>query len=294
MEPEVNLLTVFRKYPDQESCIEHLEKVRFANDAYCPLCGGMNVARKTDGERVGRWNCHDCKSSFNVLSGTIFEKTRIPLQKWFLGISLMVNTKKTLSSYQLARDLEMTQPTALYMQQRIRAAMTREQALIQGIVEADETNVGGKPRKAIDHNNDKKHKRGRGTEKTPVIDAVERGGEVVARVSVDLTGNDVLKFIKNVVKPKGSILITDKFRAYNPLCKMMPHFVAYHQFRYVEGLTHTNTHEGFWTLLKRAWYGNHHHYMAKYMPLFVVGVTWKYNNRKNGNALGTFIKGVFA
>lgn len=149
----MDLLTIFRKFPDQESCIAHLEKVRFANDAYCPLCGGMNVARKADGERVGRWNCHDCKSSFNVLSGTIFEKTRIPLQKWFLGISLMVNAKKSLSSPQLGRDLELPQQTALYMQHRIRTAMTREQALLQGIIEADETYVGGKPRKSNDRNN---------------------------------------------------------------------------------------------------------------------------------------------
>ena len=147
----MNLLTVFRKFPDQESCIEHLEKVRYANDPYCPHCGGLNVRRKQDGERVGRWNCHDCKSSFNVLSGTIFEKTRVPLQKWFLAISLMVNAKKSLSSYQLARDLELTHQTALYMQHRIRASMTREQVLLQGIIEADETYVGGKPRKANDH-----------------------------------------------------------------------------------------------------------------------------------------------
>ena len=158
----MNLLTIFRKYPDQESCIEHLEKVRYANDPYCPHCGGLGVARKSDGERVGRWNCHDCKSSFNVLSGTIFEKTRVPLQKWFLAISLMVNAKKSLSSPQLARDLELTQQTALYMQHRIHTAMPRDQALLQGIVEADETHVGLEPRKANGRKDDQQHKRGQG------------------------------------------------------------------------------------------------------------------------------------
>ncbi len=144
----MNLITVFRRFPDQQSCIEHLEDIRWGDDPHCPLCGAAHVARKCDGDRVGRWNCHDCKASFNVLSGTIFEKTRIPLQKWFLGIALMVNAKKSLSSHQLARDADLTQPTALYMQQRIRAAMAAEQApLLQGIVEADETYVGGKPRK---------------------------------------------------------------------------------------------------------------------------------------------------
>ena len=100
---------------------------------------------------------HKCKSSFNVLAGTIFSGTQIPLQKWFLAISLMANAKKSLSSYQLARDLELNQKTAWYMQQRIRAAMASDEgALLQGIIEADETYLGGKPR-----HKDKDNRRGR-------------------------------------------------------------------------------------------------------------------------------------
>ena len=144
----MNLITIFRRFPDQHSCIAHLENIRWGNKPHCPKCGSTHVAPKCDGDRVGRWNCHDCKASFNVLSGTIFEKTRVPLQKWFLAIGLMINAKKSLSSYQLARDVELTHQTALYMQQRIRAAMAADDAgLLQGIVEADETYVGGKPRK---------------------------------------------------------------------------------------------------------------------------------------------------
>jgi transposase-like protein len=147
----MNLIKIFKRFPDQEACIEHLEDIRFKETPYCPHCGSTHVARKHDGHRIGRWNCHDCKSSFNVLSGTIFEKTKIPLQKWFLAIGLIVNAKKSLSSCQLARDLELNQKTAWYMQQRIRAQMaaeqTKETGLLQGIVEADETYVGGKPRK---------------------------------------------------------------------------------------------------------------------------------------------------
>ena len=131
----MNLITIFHQFPDQEACIEHLEQIRWRGEACCLLCGSVKVARKADGGRVGRWNCFDCKSSFNVLSGTIFQKTRIPLQKWFLGIGLMVNAKKSLSSHQLARDLELTQPTALYMQERIRASMAADESdLLHGIV----------------------------------------------------------------------------------------------------------------------------------------------------------------
>ena len=189
----MNLITIFSLYPDQEACIEHLEAVRWGDDPHCPHCGSVSVARKTERHRIGRWNCRDCKSSFNVLSGTIFEKTKVELQKWFLAVGLVVNAKKSLSSYQLARDLELNQKTAWYMQQRIRAAMAADQApMLQGIVEADETYVGGKPRKSNKRDDDKPNKRGRGTKKTPVIGAVERGGQVVARVADDLSGKGIV------------------------------------------------------------------------------------------------------
>jgi len=190
----MNLLTIFSRFPDQEACIEFLENVRWGQAANCPHCGATTVARKSEGDRVGRWNCHGCNASFNVLSGTIFEKTRIPLQKWFLAIGLLVNAKKSVSSCQLARDLDMNQKSAWYMQQRIRAAMlTEEGDLLRGIVEVDETYVGGKPRKPNRHDGDRRQKfTGRGTKKTPVVGAVERGGRVVARVAENGVGAKAL------------------------------------------------------------------------------------------------------
>lgn len=135
----MNLIEVVNRFPDQQSCIDHLEAIRFKDGPYCPLCGSTdNVKRKKENDLVGRWNCHECKNSFNVLSGTVMQGTHVPLQKWFAAIALMVNAKKSLSSYQLARDLGMTQPTALYMQQRIRAAMASDQgSMLSGVVEAD-------------------------------------------------------------------------------------------------------------------------------------------------------------
>ena len=144
----MDLIKVFQKWPTHEACIEHMETVRWPHTPACPLCGSVSVARKADGHRVGRWNCHDCKSSFNVLSGTIFEKTKIPLQKWFLAIALLLNAKKSVSSYQLSRDLDLNQKTAWFMAMRIRRAMVeKDGGLLTGIVEADEAYVGGKPRK---------------------------------------------------------------------------------------------------------------------------------------------------
>jgi len=291
----MNLMKIFAKYPDQESCIEHLEKVRWGNDPTCPYCKSADVARKNELDKVGRWNCHACKSSFNVLSGTIFQKTRIPLQKWFLAIGLIVNAKKSMSSCQLARDLDLNQRAAWYMQTRIRLAMVqRERHLLQGIIEADETYLGGKPRKGNRRDDDKPAPKGRGTKKRVIVGAVERGGRVTARTAANVGGKTLLKFIQDNVEPAGSLLMTDEWRGYNGVKKFMQHSVVNHSTAYVEGSTHTNTIEGFWSLLKRAWYGSHHHYGIPYTLLYLAEACWKYNERKNADPFSTFIRGCFA
>ena len=169
----------------------------------------------------------------------------------------MANAKKSLSSYQLARDLELNQKTAYNIQQRIRAAMAAEdRELLQGIIEADETYVGGRPRYK-----NKNNKRGRGTDKTSVVGAVQREGEVRAEVTDDTKGRTVLGFIEQSVETQESALITDEYKAYINAYKMMPHSVVKHDEGYVDPddkTLHTNTIEGFWSLLKRAWYGSHH------------------------------------
>ena len=214
----MNLIQIMEKFPDQMSCINFLEEIRFKDGAYCPLCGSTHVNRKTERKiHVGRWNCYDCKASFKAVQGTMFHGTKIPLQKWFLSISLMVNAKKSLSSHQLSRDLGLPQKTAWFMMTRIRAEMaSKNDVLLQGIIEADETYIGGKPRKRNKHKepNEEPAKRGRGTKKTAVIGVVARGGYVVAEPLVDISGKGILQFILNSVNPENSTLITDEYKAY--------------------------------------------------------------------------------
>ena len=171
----MDLATVFEKFPNQEACIAHLETARWGDTPVCPHCGSENAARKKENKRIGRWNCHDCKSSFNVLSKTIFQKTKMPLQKWFLAISLILNAKKSLSSHQLARDLSITQPSAWYMKMRIRKAMVDNDIFLHGIVEADETWVATAGSKK--HDDDDPPIRGRGSKQQKVIGAVARDGK---------------------------------------------------------------------------------------------------------------------
>lgn len=165
--------------------------------------------------------------------------------------------------------------------------------MLSGVVEADETYISGKPKKA-NKKNQKPTKRGMGTKKTPIIGVVERDGNVIAQVAEDLSGKGIMKFILQSVKPDVKILITDENSIYNGVRDWMVHGVVNHQKEYVNGPFHTNTLEGFWSLLKRTWYGSHHHYKKGYTPLYVAEATWKYNNRGNAKAWDTFMNAVFA
>ena len=174
----MNVLALAKRFPTQESCIEHLERIKWNGKPYCPYCKSHDVARKNEAHQVGRWNCHNCLSTFKVLSGTIFQGTKVPLQKWFAAIAILLNAKKSVSSCQLARDLDLTQPTAWYMGVRIRRAMANDGAFLSGIVEADETYIGGKPRKDNEHGGPSGTRRK--STKFPIVGAVERDGKVNA------------------------------------------------------------------------------------------------------------------
>lgn len=178
------------------------------------------------------------------------------------------------------------------MMHRIRAAMADDPAqsrLLHGIVEADETYVGGKPRKRNRHDDEPPRKRGRGTKKTPIIGAIERGGRVVAKPAQrrDLSARGLADFIRRNVDHGGTLLITDEYKGYRRIQETMFHATVNHGVEYANGSVHTNTIEGFWALVKRAWYGQHHHYSKKYMPLYISEACFKYNHR---NAEDVFTK----
>ena len=286
----MDLIQIFQRFPDHEACIEHLERTHWSHKPACPLCGSVNVGRKADGDRIGRWNCHGCHSSFNVLSGTIFEKTKIQLQKWFLAVSLVLNAKKSLSSYQLARDLDLNQKTAWYMVMRIRRAMVGDGVLLSGIIEADEAYIGGKPRKPNNRGDNTPSPRGRGTDKLPIIGAVERHGRVVAQPPAKVDGLALETFLTRNIDTANSLLITDEYPAYRRMGRKVQHATIEHAKQCADGLEHTNTMEGFWSLLKRAWYGTHHHYTKGFALAYAVEACFKYNNRGKSNVFESFIQ----
>lgn len=286
----MNLPTIFNKFPTQEHCIAHLEEIRWRDEPTCPFCGSDKVARKRENELVGRWNCHACHNSYNVLNGTIFKGTRMPLQLWFAAIAILLNAKKSVSSLQLGRDLGINPRTAYRMAMQIRKGMADDKVFLSGIVEADETFVATDGSRKDDDDNPPK--RGRGTKQQPVIGAVARDGMVVAKPSDKVTGKTLKAFLESVVDADNSVLITDEYPGYNRMGEWVPHETINHAIAYVEGLIHTNTIEGFWSLVKRAIFGQHHHYTREHAAAYIVEACYKYNNRKNANTFDTFLIGT--
>ncbi len=278
----MDLIKIMEMFPTQEDCIVYLERLRWQGLPECQHCGSNSVGRRNETAigRIGRWNCHDCHSTFKVTSGTMFTGTKIALQKWFLAIALMANAKKSLSSCQLSRDLGLNQKTTLRLMMCIRAEMGKDNVLLQGIVEADETYIGGSSRKDYDKEKGEPRKRGRGTAKDAVMGAVARGGKVVAELVSDITGDTIAAFIRRVVNTKDAKLYTDQFRGYNDIGKEMEHETINRSEQWEADGIHTNTMEGFWSFVKRAWYGSHHHYSTVYTPLYLAEACYKYNYRE--------------
>ena len=277
----IDILTQFLN--DDDACTEYLCNLRWAKDRICPYCNSSNTRIKPlEGDRRRRLQCNDCKVSFSPTVNTIMHQTRIPLWKWFYAISLLSEAKKSISSRQLARHLGLPVKTAYSLSQRIRKGLLGTRSpILEGIIEIDETYIGGKPRHT--QNGVKvQHKRGRGTSKTMVAGMVERKGRVIAKPFAKGTYNtrSVSDMVLENVDIAKSEVFTDEFGVYNKLSKIVSHKQVNHSAKeYVRGMIHTNSIEGFWALVKRAWYGTHHNYSVEYMELYINEAAFKYNTR---------------
>jgi len=287
----MNILELIKKFPTQEACIKHFEKVRWGDEVKCAYCKGENTYPN---EKELRHHCNDCRKSFSVTVGTIFHHTHIELQKWFLIMSLMLNAKKGASSYQIARDLGMRQATVWSIMQRVRKAMkTNDKELLSGIIEMDETYVGGKPRKTgKKDDNDKGNPRGRGTKKECVVGMVERGGKVKATSvqKAQIKSYGLKQLVRDNIDMDNSLLITDEYKGYMTMNKIINHAQVNHQKEYVNSYDiHTNTIESFWALLKRGIMGNFHKVSKKYLDNYINEFTYRYNNRDNKNTFNDLL-----
>ena len=272
-------------FTDENEARLYLEKIRWPHgNPICPHCGnnGQHYPLKAKEGfkttvRQGVWKCKKCRKQFSVTVGTVFEKSHIPLHKWLLASFLICSSKKGMSSHQLHRMLWVTYKTAWFMSHRIRCAMDKKPiAKFQGTIEADETYVGGKGH----------GKRGRGAEnKTPVFALVERNGNVMSMPVERVTGKN-LKYIISQNVEKSSIIMTDDFKSYRGLDKKFAsHQIINHGKREcVRGNIHTNTIEGYFSILKRGIIGVYHHVGKNHLHRYLSEFNFRYNRRKNNDA----------
>ena len=284
-------------FPDEHACKAYLVACRWPEGVRCPRCGNPGVYDLKS--RAWHWQCPKCAPNgyrFSHTVGTIFENTNKPLRDWFRVAHLMLTSKKGMSALRIMRFMGFgSYKTAWYMCHRIRAALIEKDVdKLGGVVEVDETVIGGKDKNR--HWDKRQHNVGRSKGKDTVIGAVKRKGNVVARVIGDFKTETLEKFIRETVSNRVSLLCTDDFASYRRLGHKYPHGVVNHSAgEYVKddvvGVIHTNTIEGFWSLIKRGIMGSFHKVSRKYLPLYVAEFEFRYNNRENADIFGAAIAG---
>lgn len=269
----------------EDEARDYLESLHWPEGPICPHCGSLRVMALTGKScRPGLRKCHDCRKQFTVTVGTIFERSHIALRHWVYAITRMCASKKGISAHQLHRELGITYKAAWFMFHRIRHAFKDPDpgATMTGVVEVDETYVGGKPRKHGTAANPI-NKRGRGTKKVPVLALVQRNGCVRTRVICDVTGHTLKSAIRENVHPTATIM-TDEHSGYKGIGADFDggHRAVNHgqgEYSRPDGTT-TNTAESFFSLLKRGVYGTFHRVSKPPLHRYCDEFTFRWDHRK--------------
>ena len=278
------LIDAIRYFSDPDVCLNFMVGLRWPNGVVCPTCGREDV-RFIPTRRL--WECKSkhTRRQFSVKVGTVFEDSPIGLDKWLAAIWLIANVKNGVSSYEVARDLNVTQKTAWFMLHRIRTAMAEDgDSPFSGQVEVDETFIGGKARFM---HKDKRERsiRGRGaTGKTAVVGLLERNRQDShSRVRTEVVSNIRRRSLSPIVRQNvivGSEVLTDALRSYSDLNDTYIHQVIDHAEAYVDGHVHTNNIENFWSLLKRAIRGTYVNIEPFRLFRYLAEEAFRYNTRK--------------
>jgi transposase-like protein len=276
---------------DERLAVEFFEATRWPEGAACPRCGDVDVyqmMQKGGEERQEnfRWRCRGCKKQFTVRVGTVMEDSPIPLKVWAFAYWQACASKKGVSAMHIYRQTGVSYKSALFLMRRVRWAMVESGGNpLVGTVEVDETYVGGKPRKG----DGKPRKRGRGTDKQPVVAMVERGGRVRTRVVANVTAANLKDALQDCVDPSACV-VSDELNIYPIAAKAfaehraVSHGRGEYARREPDGfVVHTNTAEGFFSLFKRALIGTYHHVSREHLHRYAAEREFVYNTRQRND-----------
>jgi len=275
-------------FSNPDNCIDYLAVRRWPNGVICPNCGSDSVSFNANRRT---WKCasHHPRREFSIKVGTIYEDSPIPLDKWLMATWMVTNCKNGVSSYEIARDVQITQKSAWFMLHRIRLAMQDDffGSKLGGEVEVDETFIGGKARNM--HVSERKRRiTGTGTkDKTAVMGILERGGKVRAAV-VPSRRKAVLQDEVRKHVTAGAALYSDALMSYEGLATDYAHQVVDHATQYVDGRVHTNGLENFWSLLKRGISGTYVSVEPFHLHRYLDEQMFRFNNRKDFDDAGRF------
>lgn len=299
----MNISELNKKFGTQEQCVKHLEQLRWGKQVACPYC------KKSDEvfsyKDVARHRCYRCNSNFSVFVGTVFEENRLPLPQFFQVIMLMLNAPQGISAKVLAKNAGIPYKTSWYTAMRIRCGMVEQVQNLRGTIEMDEMYISGKPANLKKTAKDKPvlnkistqpPKRGRGTSKIKVAGLVERKGKVVARIMDEFNSYNMLQLLRKHVNEQKATVITDNAKFYYALDKEVEHkTINKSKEGFAKGTRHTNTIEGFWSIIEAGIKGNYRSLSQKYLPFYLTEFCYKYNRRnKKGNKFDDYLKNALS
>lgn len=315
----MDLYKIAQSFPDEEKATNYFEYVRWGEKTKCSHCTSTNIGKRS---LDFRYYCNTCEKRFSVTTGTALESTNLSLIKWLFAFALITDAKKGISALQLQRNIGISYQTAWTMYHKIRNFMTDGDIKLTGIIEADETYIGGKPRKyqsakyktpfEHDYLDDKLEKngqkftfenlnaykkkgitedapRGRGTSKTPVVGMVQRNGNVVAEVMLKTDFKHIKQMAEQYINMPDSILLTDEYSAYNRFDAIIEHIKIDHSKMYSYKGLNTNSIESFWAIVKRGINGQYHQVSDKHLPNYIDEFCFKYNNRRFDDMFETLV-----
>ena len=290
---QYSIMEFMREFPDDAACLEWLWRTRYSEDgiyANCARCETRRVFRRYETkQRRHSWTCTGCGLHIHPTADTIFHKSSTSLQLWFYAMYLMTSTRCGISAKQIERELGVNYKTAWRMCKLIRhELMVQDTTRLNGQVEADETFYGGKPRVGNKMTMTQHLER-----RVPIAGAVERGGRVIASVTQFRT--DAGRHVVEHVLPS-AVLFTDEYAVYQRAGERFQrhHRINHSRKIYVSGEIHTQTIEGFWSLVKNGIRGVYHNVSHKHLQDYLNEYAWRYNHRHDGQAMFRTIIGASA